>query len=126
MQSLAESPARFALRINFSVGDMVSNQEIIKQVAVTRASLGQDAQPGEFTVALQTLPAHDECSHDRFTYPRQFRQRFPQAPSGDFQHFSLIRFPSSIGQRRGPHEHRYIADKIARSGGREDLLLAIA
>src|SRR4051812_31832026 len=126
MQALAESSARIALGIDFSVRDMISIQEVIKQVAVTRASLGQDAQPGKFTVALQTLPAHDECSYNWFTYSRQFRQRFPQAPSGDFQHFSLIRFPSSIGQRRGPHEHRYIADKIARSGGREDLLLAIA
>ena len=126
MEALTERPACLALGINLSVRDEVSVKEVIQEAAITRASRGQDAQPGDFTVALQTLPPHNERPHDWFTYSRQFRQRLPQAPSGNFQHFSLIRFPSSIGQCRSSHEHRYIPDKVARSGGCEDLLLAIA
>ena len=91
-----------------------------------RAILCENAQPGELAVALQPLPAHDERTHDRLAYARQFRERLAKPICGHFQNFALISFASRAGQRRGAHERRHVPDETARARSREDLLLPVA
>jgi hypothetical protein len=72
------------------------------------------------------MPAHDEGADDRLAHARQFRERLPEPIRGHFQNLAFIRFASRAGHRRGAHEHRHVADEIARAGSREDLLLPVA
>ena len=70
---------------------MILVEKIIELTPLARAILGQDAQPGKLAVALQPLPAHNECAHDRLAHPWQFRQRLPQPVGGHFQNLAFFR-----------------------------------
>jgi hypothetical protein len=105
---------------------MIFVEKIVELVAVPRAILREDAQPGKLAVALQPLPTHDERAHDRLADARQLGQRLAKPICGHFQNFALIRFASRAGQRRRAHEHRNVPDETARARSREDLLLPVA
>src|SRR5271166_5803389 len=92
---------------------MILVEKIVELVAVPRAILCENAQPGELAVALQPLPAHDERTHDRLAYARQFRERLAKPICGHFQDFALISFASPAGQRRGSHERRHVPHETA-------------
>ncbi len=117
--------AVFALGINQPMRDVVLIQEVIKLTAFARIARRHDAEPGKLAIALQPLPAHDERAHDRFAHPGQFGQRLPEPLRRHLQNLTLVRPASNGHQRRRAHQHRYVADKIPRTTGRENLLLAV-
>ena len=106
--------------------DVVLVEKVIELPALARLDLGQNPQTGELLVALQPHPPHDERVHDRLADLRHFGQGASQFRRGDLQHLGFFGFHPGARQRRSPLQHGNVAEKIARTCGRENLFRAVA
>ena len=65
-------------------------EEIIKLMSFACARCRENAQPGKFPIAPQSLATHDQRLYDRLAYAGQFGERAPQLSRWHMEYFCLF------------------------------------
>src|SRR5438552_18950793 len=99
--------------------DSILVEEIIELMSSALVSASQNTHAGEFSIATEPAPSHDQGIDDCLAHRGNFRQGAPEFGRRNVEYLGLLRCNSARTEDRSALEHRYVAHEIALARGSE-------